>query len=654
MRRLEPTMMAGVVAVMLSAAPMALAAPVPVPREVLLIVRGLRPSDAWDQAAPNAVEAALNHLGLVVHRHDLATGLPDPVLSRQVRGVVTLIDSPAIPGPAAYAAWLGERARSGQSLVVLGDWGFATDSRNGAPTPAPLRMAIYKALGVTVDGTALDDPDRVRVDWRGPATDFERPWHDPVLQCVQIRSTDAANTVFLRLKRNDTQQTSDVGVVGPHGAALLGLDYLLHRNAYSGRAQWRVDPFWLFGKALGLDGLPRLDPTTLNGRRLFWARIDADDLSTLAAVRGRPFAAGLIRDRILRHTVLPTTIAVRPVDVAKQAVLIRSLLALPQVEGACMWGSGRTAPASATRADADRRALQRLQLLPGRPVPIFRFSEPVAPGALPVGESPVTWWSRANLPPDPRLPSYADQRQFAASDTGHAVINDPIASDAEFTNGWAGPPGGHAAASRAWTHWGTPRRTSAVAIVAHMTAGKYEASLRALEGLYHWAERAPLAPVFASRYVQSVFGFLSGEIMADGPDAWLVRHTGGCMTVRFDHEARVPDLSRSLGVAGFNKANGSLYVHLGGDSARIVLGPGVAGRPYLEEANAPLVDWQNDAHRLRGRFDAASPLVLILAGFAPGGQVRISGDVQGGRVADTEGRISLHGPAGRPSVEVTW
>ena len=73
---------------------------------------------------------------------------------------------------------------------------------------------------------------------------------------------------------------------------------------------------------------------------------------------------------------------------------------------------------------------------------------------------------------------------------------------------------------------------------------------------------------------------------------WQIRGMDALRTVRLDPQMGWPDLLRSQGIAGVRDLPQGRYVHLSSDRALLVLRPDRDGRPALEEANLPLVDWR--------------------------------------------------------------
>ncbi|MBC7541849.1 MAG: hypothetical protein H7338_03880 [Candidatus Sericytochromatia bacterium] len=653
-------------------------------RDVLVVYAQADQVTLRGQNVMTALETVCNHLGLTVRYHDLAGGLPSEAVSRSARAVISVLDGDAAPGAAAYAGWLAACEGRHQPVVLLGGLGFLHDAQTGLATEPSLVDAVLKPLGVRYDGTTVQDPARLRLATPHPALTFERPWSAPLPPYVRMTSTDPANEVFLQLQRTDTGDVSDQGVISRGGAVLLGRESLLYTNPFSFRQRWRLDPFWLLSRALGLAGEPRLDPTTLNGRRVFYAHIDGDGFANRANLPGRPLAAESVRDSLLRRTPLPTTVSVIANEMvgapALQAVA-KSIFALPNVEPASHsyshphdWETGTVTPNGhvGEGADSDVKRAQ-VTLSPQHEID---DSLRVIQALLPAGKRvALMLWSGRTNPTEPflartaaldlpnlnggdavvdeRFPSYANLAPFGRRVGPYVQPYASMANENLFTNRWTGPFDGQAKAIDTFRFAGAPRRLAPVNIYYHFYAGERMAGVKALQTLYRWAESQPLNPVVTSHYARMVQGFFAAEVVADGPAAWRISGHGECRSVRFDDEPRLPELAASQGIAGWCREARTLYVHLAPGPVRLVLAAATAPVPHLESANGILQAWSMDTHQVTAGFGATVPLQVIMAGLAPGQPVAVTG-ITGPKSADADGRLRLSGPVGDTRLAVRW
>jgi hypothetical protein len=256
---------------------------------------------------------------------------------------------------------------------------------------------------------------------------------------------------------------------------------------------------------------------------------------------------------------------------------------------------------------------------------------------------------------DPHFPSLTSLAPYGRDVGPYLQVHSGAANENLFTNLWTGPFDGLRQVIAQFEATEAPRRLSAVDLYYHFYAGERAAGLKALQDCYHWAEGQPLAPVFASRYARMVEGFYAAKLAPAGPDAWDAAAMGACRTLRFEHEARVPDLAASRGVAGYMRASHDrLYVHLSGPDAHVVLGLAPAPRPHLEAANAPLAAWEAKSDRVAGAFEPTVPPRVVLAGFKPRQAVIVTGDFKGPDHADADGKLAVWAPMGPAKLEVRW
>ena len=630
-----------------------------------------------------AVEAVLNHLGLVVAYHDVTTGLPDPALAARARGVVSLVTGAASPDPAALAAWLVARQAEGRPVALLGGAGFLQEAADGTAVPRAAWAPVYAGLGLAPEGPASGPAGDGGLRWLpGGWPKFEAPIAPIGPYLASVRRTDPAMEAPLRVAVAGAE--GDVVVVGDRGAFVADRALLLEANPITFRLRWRLDPFKLLGRALRVAGRPALDPTTVNGRRAFFAHVDGDGFANLSIEPKPRLSAEVLRDGLLARTWLPTTVSVIAGELAgkkDREALARSIFGLPTVEPAVHswshphdWERNLATPPNVTgdvgadpggkvvrfdpRKEVDQAVayVQRL-LPPGKRTAIMLWSgrtNPTAPFLARAEAIGVPNLNGGDAMLQPGAPSVAAVSPFARRVGPHLQVYAASANENLYTNLWNGPFDGHRKMLDYYKFTSAPRRLAAVNIYYHFYAAERLAGLAALRDLYAWCERMPLAHLTASAYARSVEGFARARLEPDGPGAWRVADAGTCRSLRLDGEARRVDLDASTGVAGYLVAGDRTWVHLAGPDARVVLADAPADRPRLQEASAQLSGWTRDAASLKGTFDCAAPARVVLAGLPAGRPVRYGGDFAGPATAGPDGKLTLTAGRGRRLLEVRW
>ncbi|MBB4286529.1 polysaccharide deacetylase family protein [Roseospira goensis] len=312
--------------------------------------------DARDGLIHAVAEFPLNHLGLVVRHHSLLDPLPDPDTLGDVRAVLTWLRGETLPDAAALLRWAVAMQARGVRFVVLGDLPF-TEALNTPETHA-LAARFLATLGVRAEDRWIAATYGVTFPVREPwMMDYERRIGGilPGYPVVRPAGGDTRSWLVARTGEDATLD-SHLVVTGPGGGFAAAGYELFTADAPSGAVPgaidplglraWLIDPFLFFGQALGLDGLPRPDVTTLVGRRLYFSHIDGDGWNSKAELPGYEERGAIAAEVILREVIAPCPdlpVTVGPIAAeldpdwrggSPSQEMARALFALPQVEPA--------------------------------------------------------------------------------------------------------------------------------------------------------------------------------------------------------------------------------------------------------------------------------------------------------------------------------
>lgn len=323
------------------------------PRTVIVLYNPDQYAD-WDDrkvAATRVHEVAempLNHLGLVLEYHNVAEPLPEINNRADVLGVLTWFESGArMKDPLTYLQWASAVVQSGKKYVILGDPGFI-ENTEGVPTPLEAMNRFFKTLGLRMEGSWIDVTYDVNVLTQDKAmTGFERRYEGVMAPYHTIHKID--NNVVSHVvvqKADNTTTGSHVVVTGPHGGYAAGgyefFDFY-GGDMYSVR-QWYINPFRFFAEAFGTDGMPKLDTTTLAGRRIYYSQIDGDGWNNVTHIEAYEGKDTLAPEVIMEQAIkafpdLPVTVAPIAADIDpawegndKSRRVAKEIFALPQVE----------------------------------------------------------------------------------------------------------------------------------------------------------------------------------------------------------------------------------------------------------------------------------------------------------------------------------
>ncbi len=311
-----------------------------VPRTTLALYDGAREGEVRNTRIYRFAELVLNYLGQVVVYHDISRDTPPEVDPAQVALVLSWFDEP-VSDNAGFGNWLaqgdafcggGPKIVSFDNLEFWSGLGPALSSRAMGAMGIETDGVIY-AVGVSATVSAKDES----------LLDLEA---DYLVQPGDYRGVAALPGARPLLRMASQGQEIALAVIGPaggyvHASALI-------EPGTQGRAAWIIDPFGFFEGVLADDGVPRPDPTTLQGLRTFFVTVSSVGWLDLmpAQVFGetQDLASEVLAEGLIEAFAdLPVTVAILAGDLSpdlggpaaergRQAAL--RALAAPNVEAA--------------------------------------------------------------------------------------------------------------------------------------------------------------------------------------------------------------------------------------------------------------------------------------------------------------------------------
>jgi len=323
-------------------------------------------------------EMPLNHLGLIVVPHDVRAGLPSAAAMRDARGIVTWFGGVAFADADAYLTWLDIHLREGKKLVILGHPGVDPGGLARLTTRRKFD-AVLAQLGLRWEDEWVDLTYSSKIVAKNPAmVAFERPL-PPVLPPYQrMGLIAAAARSHLSVRRDSDAADTPLVVTGPNGGYVSPGYAAFEQPREPDTWTWQIDPFEFFREALATDEVPKLDTTTLSGRRIYYSHVDGDgwhNITTALKYAGRNLKAAevLYEDILLTRTDMPVTIAPISADLEstwygdeRSRDLARDMFALRHVEAGSHTHSHPFAWGFFRNPDP-RKEVRYLPLYPPRP-----------------------------------------------------------------------------------------------------------------------------------------------------------------------------------------------------------------------------------------------------------------------------------------------
>ncbi len=567
-------------------------------------------------------EVILNYLGCHVQYWDIQSELPDAQTMQRYRGVLTWFYRDEMPNPEAYLEWAEEQLDAGRRFVILENLGARYEAKIRRQLERKVLNKLCRRVGFIL-GPEQPTSDVTRislVDKNLEMVGFERKLDDELTGYQDVRSVSKAVRVYLRVERTDIAGSASDLILTSSTGGFAAAPYIIFENKETFQRQWRLNPFKFFSEAFALDGLPKPDPNTLNGMRVWTSQIDGDAFVSKSRVAPNTYCAEIIRDEILKKHAWPISVSVVIGEILRGpefADIARTIFEIPWVEAAShayshpyYWDesfenkavyASRHLPIKGYTFNLKTEIIGSVDYInnkllpPGKTVKQFFWTGNCEPTA-----EALKLCRDINLPNinggdsifDSAHPSYTTVAPLGVEVGGYRQIYAASSNENIYTNDWKGPYFAFRHVLETFDNTETPLRLKPVNIYYHFYSGERRAALNALKTVLSTTTKQQVAPMFVSQYIAMVQGFYSARMEQTAPNSWKLSSFGACRTLRFDQPNLFPELRRSTNVLGFLQDKGILYVHLGeAKEALVVLGQTAPKGIYLRQASHQIADW---------------------------------------------------------------
>lgn len=568
------------------------------PRHVLAVYDSSQNADIYFTKIHQRAEIWLNHLGMIVDYQDIQA----PLLSlnpETTRAVIMWFPAGyKVPNPSSYCSWLHQQMAQGIKIVILGELGINSrdENKRGEKLTAEC-TSFLEDFGLDYQSNFSENPyffDIAKKD--AIMVEFERKLVlNEDLEYQQVRATRAKSRVYLQLIRRDMEGSlSDVIFTNDKGGFAMET-FVNFRMAENEKVQWRLHPFYFLEEALGIQNWPRPDTTTLDGKRIFFSQIDGDGIFNVSMLDGKSYSGRVVIDEILKkYPKLPVTASIIAgyLDMPqyfteKEKKLYQDLFSLPNVEPAVhgyahplVWKKGSVSldiagyhfSSSMEISGANQKLNELLENLKiSKKSRVYLWTGDALPDSealQDIREHQLLNMNGGGGRYDKAYPSYSylfplsrwvqEKEQKISRQYYTAFSNENI-----YTNLWKGPYYGFFNVIESFQNTESPFRLKPYNLYYHYYSGERQASVHALKEVLDYISHQEITPIFASQYIQIVQDFFE-MTLSEKAGGYCVDHPadGALRTIRFDHEKRKVDWSRSKAVKSANYHNGHLYISL--------------------------------------------------------------------------------------------
>jgi len=598
------------------------------------------------------------------------------------RGIITTFHSGEMKDAKKYLVWLIRQFDAGKKVVVLDQLG-CTAKRTEDPVLKELIDRTFDRMGLRFGAQFTGNQSILRYvhkDKKGVG--FERKY-PPIPMAYQMYVPIGKGVkTYLSIKRKDKKDsTSSVIITSPTGGFAWS-NFLIWEDHRTKRRSWYVNPFLFFEEALDLKGIPRPDPTTLNGLRVAFSHIDADGFGGPSRIDKKCLCAEIIRDEILKKYDFPVTVSVITGEIDPDALgndrvvgLAKEIFRLPNVEPAShsyshpfYWDPeyehkdwydhqyGIKIPGythdSKTEIDHSVKYITDQLAPPGKPCRVMLWTgncEPTESDIARCDALGVLNMNGGDTVFDEYNDSYTSVSPLYGQVGSRFQVFTGQANENILTNLWKGPYYGYRKIITTMKRTGYPRRLKPIDIYYHFYSGEYHASLKALQDVYEWVLKQRVAPVFTSDYIRMVLGFIKTRMQVERPGKYVIEDYGHCLTIRFDSERGLPDMGQCENVLGFVREPQGLYVSLVPGKKRAVITLSdtrpASKFPYVQKASGWVNGFSRQGGRLKLDYKGYGVGMLQIAGLEAEKSFRVSGSAVGNKsrlvTSDEKGNILI-------------
>lgn len=591
-----------------------------VPRTILALYKGENKKvELIFHALHEFFEMPLNHLGLVVKYWDIEDGLPDLSKFPPLRGILTAYYSEEMEAPEAYLDWLKNQMELGVKCLIVGDLGARRDKTKRSVDLSKIN-SFLEPFGLKQSERWIKLDPTVNYLFSDSRYVYFEEINPTVPAGIQyVERTDKTATIPF-IEAEILNERIPIATIGKKGSLILG-EYLHKFYPDTELGRWVVNPFYFFREVYDTTTLPKIDVTTLNGRRLYFSHIDGDAWRSISQIpryaeKKVTCAEVIMKEAISPYPDLPVTVAPIVGDLDPDWYgnevyqnLATNFFQMPQVQGGSHtlshpfeWGyyddpqvvekeskefdhnGVQLISQSTTKHDYGKprayfkKPFDLTQELVGSIDYIQRF--------MPEGKKArLLQWSGNCVPFeqalevlskhnlfninggdsrfDKQYPSYSSVCPVGRSLGDYVQIYAVNSNENTYTDNWTSNFHAFKYLTMTFEKTETPIRVKGMNIYYHMYSGEHEASLSALLSNLDYVRTQKIIPIEAEYYAEIGKGFYTAKFIQEGEMSWRVEDRGATQTIRFDRASdKWVDFEKSRGVLGATHYQGCLYIAL--------------------------------------------------------------------------------------------
>lgn len=559
----------------------------------------------------------LNHYGYIAEPYDIRRGFPDEAEMKQYDVIITWFTEGDIPNAIDYLNWIEKQVSLyDKKLIVIEQTGLEIEEKTQRGYNYDLKARLLRLIDLEYRAFDRNKSTKVSIhSFNKQMMEYERKFDKyPGEYEWTVPIEDRGVKSWMTVEHKDfPNHIGHVVTTSPKGGYIKsGYAYWVepeHLNKDSIRNKWYINPFLFFSEILGKRTAPIPDPTTKNGRRVFFSHVDGDAFNSRSVIGIDQYSSDVLytyfRDEIPDIPIGVSYIGaeVDPFPIKGSDIkthfgkitgnngrykigklgskrllkTAQKIAKLPNVELATHTYHHPYQWRGKSKTSAFKKGKFNLEFeIKGSVDFINKY---IAPKGKRVE---VIYWSGDTNPPneafdiverigikninggdamyDSHYNSITSLSPYARKMGKHWQIHSCQSNENLYTNLWREDFNGIENVIENYVRTESPRRLQCANLYYHFYSGTRLTALNALRKVYKFAKDQNYSLVFPSEYISMVEGFLSTELFKIGPNRYAVVKRGKLNTLRLDQGEVNPE--RSRGILKVNEINNSQYITL--------------------------------------------------------------------------------------------